>query len=132
MIDWSTHVLTSFISCHFYYILCLFIYSMHFYLCIYFKLIGCHSHNIVCHKKLCLFWSFFLSFFLIKHLMNSIHKQCNNIVAYYLLLLFLTYVDTRIGNTVLRCHNQCWGKLLLKGMQYNIALLPKKVTNSVT
>ncbi len=62
--------------------------------------------------------------------MNSIHKQCNNIVAYN--LLFLTYVDTRIGNTVLRCHNQYWGKLLLKGMHYNIALLPKKVTNYIT
>ncbi len=28
--------------------------------------------------------------------------------------------------------NQCWGKLLLKLMHYNIALLPKKVTNYVT
>ncbi len=28
--------------------------------------------------------------------------------------------------------NQCWGKLLLKVMHYNIALLPKKVTNYVT
>ncbi len=28
--------------------------------------------------------------------------------------------------------DQCWGKLLLKVMQYNIALLPKKVTNYVT
>ncbi len=27
---------------------------------------------------------------------------------------------------------QCWGKLLLKVMHYNIALLPKKVTNFVT
>ncbi len=27
---------------------------------------------------------------------------------------------------------QCWGKLLLKVMRYNIALLPKKVTNYVT
>ncbi len=27
---------------------------------------------------------------------------------------------------------QCWGKLLLKVMHYNIALLPKKVTNYVT
>ncbi len=29
-------------------------------------------------------------------------------------------------------HRQCWGKLLLKIMHYNIALLPKKVTNYVT
>ncbi len=28
--------------------------------------------------------------------------------------------------------NQFWGKLLLKVMHYNIALLPKKVTNFVT
>ncbi len=28
--------------------------------------------------------------------------------------------------------NQCWGKLLLKVMHYNIALLSKKVTNYVT
>ncbi len=27
---------------------------------------------------------------------------------------------------------QCWGKLLLKVMYYNIALLPKKLTNYVT
>ncbi len=26
-------------------------------------------------------------------------------------------------------NNQCWGNLLLKVMHYNIALLPKKVTN---
>ncbi len=26
---------------------------------------------------------------------------------------------------------QCWGKLLLKVMHYNIALLPKKATNYV-
>ncbi len=30
------------------------------------------------------------------------------------------------------CGNQCWGKLLLKVMHYNIVLLPKKVTNYVT
>ncbi len=29
-------------------------------------------------------------------------------------------------------NKQCWGKLLLKVMHYNIALLPKKVTNYVT
>ncbi len=29
-------------------------------------------------------------------------------------------------------YSQCWGKLLLKVMHYNIALLPKKVTNYVT
>ncbi len=28
--------------------------------------------------------------------------------------------------------HQCWGKLLLKVMRYNVALLPKKVTNYVT
>ncbi len=27
---------------------------------------------------------------------------------------------------LLRDNNQCWGKLLLKVMHYNIALLPKK------
>ncbi len=27
---------------------------------------------------------------------------------------------------------QCWGKLLLKVIHYNIALLPKKVTNYIT
>ncbi len=26
------------------------------------------------------------------------------------------------------CDTQCWGKLLLKVMHYNIALLPEKVT----
>ncbi len=31
-----------------------------------------------------------------------------------------------------RSHGQCWGKLLLKVMHYNIELLPKKVTNYVT
>ncbi len=30
------------------------------------------------------------------------------------------------------CSEQCWGKLLLKVMHYNIALLSKKVTNYVT
>ncbi len=29
-------------------------------------------------------------------------------------------------------YEQCWGKLLLKAMHYNIALLPKKVTNYIT
>ncbi len=29
-------------------------------------------------------------------------------------------------------NNQCWRKLLLKVMHYNIALLPKKITNNVT
>ncbi len=29
-------------------------------------------------------------------------------------------------------NNQCWGKLILKRMHYNIALLPKKVANYVT
>ncbi len=29
-------------------------------------------------------------------------------------------------------NRQCWGKLLLKVMHYNIALLPKKITNYVT
>ncbi len=27
---------------------------------------------------------------------------------------------------------QCWGKLLLKVMHYNIALIPKKVANYIT
>ncbi len=30
------------------------------------------------------------------------------------------------------CNHQCWGKLFLKVMHYNIALLPKKVTNYIT
>ncbi len=30
------------------------------------------------------------------------------------------------------CSEQCWGKLLLNVMHYNIALLPKKVTNYMT
>ncbi len=42
-----------------------------------------------------------------------INKKCFNV----LLLLY---------------HDQCWGKLLLKVMHYNIALLPKKETNYVT
>ncbi len=29
-------------------------------------------------------------------------------------------------------HMQCWGKLLLKWMHYNIALLPKKVASYIT
>ncbi len=29
-------------------------------------------------------------------------------------------------------YNQCWAKLLLKVMHYNIVLLPKEVTNYVT
>ncbi len=38
----------------------------------------------------------------------------------------LETVDISFGN------DQCWGKLLLKVMRYNIALLPKKVTNYFT
>ncbi len=34
--------------------------------------------------------------------------------------------------TAVTTHYQCWGKLLLKVMHYNIALLPKKVTNYIT
>ncbi len=33
---------------------------------------------------------------------------------------------------VVQGHTQCWGKLLLKVTHYNIALLPKKVTNYIT
>ncbi len=33
---------------------------------------------------------------------------------------------------VRKANEQCWGKLLLKVMHYNIELLPKKVTNYVT
>ncbi len=29
-------------------------------------------------------------------------------------------------------YRQCWGNLILKVMRYNIALLPKKVTDYVT
>ncbi len=29
-------------------------------------------------------------------------------------------------------YGQCWGKLLLKVMHYNISLLSKKVTNYIT
>ncbi len=32
----------------------------------------------------------------------------------------------------LNAYTQCRGKLLLKVMRYNIALLPKKVTNYIT
>ncbi len=35
-------------------------------------------------------------------------------------------------STLFCYYDQCWGKLLLKVMHYNIALLPKKVTNYVT
>ncbi len=31
-----------------------------------------------------------------------------------------------------RHEGECWGKILLKVMHYNIVLLPKKVTNYVT
>ncbi len=41
------------------------------------------------------------------------------ILSYYAVILFDTY-------------DQCWGKLLLKVMHYNIALLSKKVTNYIT
>ncbi len=40
-------------------------------------------------------------------------------------------MSIRKKSEVLR-FSQCWGKLLLKVMHYNIALLPKKVTNYVT
>ncbi len=40
--------------------------------------------------------------------------------------LFLQLVVLNYGDI------QCWGKLLLKVMHNNIALLPKKVTNYVT
>ncbi len=38
-----------------------------------------------------------------------------------------TYLGTNICFVPLQyTDNQCWGKLLLKVMRYNIALLPKK------
>ncbi len=36
------------------------------------------------------------------------------------------------SSLVIVAYQQCWRKLLLKVMHYNIALLPKKVTNYVT
>ncbi len=49
----------------------------------------------------------------------------------------VTYRKTRLRRSHTHMHiiltqGQCWGKLLLKVMRYNIALLPKKVTNYVT
>ncbi len=44
--------------------------------------------------------------------------------------IFFNYLFNRSYYTII-C-DQCWGKLLLKVMHYNIALLPKKVTNYVT
>ncbi len=40
--------------------------------------------------------------------------------------------DIEYGHAEYVPYKQCWGKLLLKVMHYNIALLPKKVTNYVT
>ncbi len=40
-----------------------------------------------------------------------------------------TLADSRAGESECK---PCWGKLLLKVMHCNIALLPKKVTNYVT
>ncbi len=36
------------------------------------------------------------------------------------------------GHILVFCNDQCWEKLLLKVMRYNVALLPKKVSNYVT
>ncbi len=46
----------------------------------------------------------------------------------------LILVNRKLNLTIehLGSDEQCWGKLLLKVMHYNIALLPKKVTNYVT
>ncbi len=48
------------------------------------------------------------------------HQSVKRVHHRYTTFVFL-YID-----------NQCWGKLLLKVMHYNIALLPKKVTNYIT
>ncbi len=37
-----------------------------------------------------------------------------------------------VKRRILFSNHQCWGTLLLKVMHYNVALLPKKVTNYVT
>ncbi len=48
-------------------------------------------------------------------------------------LAFFIYPELYIRKSfIARYDYQCWGKLLLKVMHYNIALLPKKVTNFVT
>ncbi len=36
------------------------------------------------------------------------------------------YACVNVYSVQFYAYNQCWGKLLLKGMHYNIALLPKK------
>ncbi len=41
-------------------------------------------------------------------------------------------VEVTNGLKFVYCVDQCWRKLILKVMHYNIALLPKKVTNYVT
>ncbi len=47
-------------------------------------------------------------------------------------LLHVGHCADRATQTHMILHHQCWGKLLLKVMHYNIALLSKKVTNYVT
>ncbi len=44
--------------------------------------------------------------------------------------LFAAVTSSKVQEML--CHDQCWGKLLLKVMHYNITLLYEKVTNSVT
>ncbi len=48
------------------------------------------------------------------------------------ILYRIRLLDMNIYHMILNSGDQCWGKLLLKVMHYNIALLPKKVTNYVT
>ncbi len=67
--------------------------------------------------------------------MYLLHRK--KIDIYANVSLFLSYsevtVATRSGPYPAQMMDQqCWGKLLLKVTHYNIALLPKKVTNYVT
>ncbi len=56
--------------------------------------------------------------------MGSVKGKCLDQHLQYVVEIFHFYK--------LADYDQCWGKLLLKVMHYNIALLPKKVTNYVT
>ncbi len=57
---------------------------------------------------------------------ESIYKRLRH-------LHFINQCSLKHKKITLPCNYiQCWGKLLLKVMHYNIALLPKKVTNYIT
>ncbi len=84
-------------------------------------LICIHSHWIKADSKflfdfVVIFW---ISFY------HSINNKKNTVNSQKKTFTMLLGVKCCI-------YEQCWGKLLLKVMHYNIALLPKKVTNYVT